>query len=123
MNGSVLFGFDLFGIALALWKMLVAEAFPELGERWKRVILALLMTVCTVLVGLQGMGVLFPPESAPVVTLVLTAITAFLITMGYAPEVIGVVNALVDLIRVAAIAKFGNPDLVSRTIRYRLHKS
>jgi len=130
MNGA-LFGFDLFAIALSLWKMFVAEAFPMLGERWKRAILALLMSACVVVIGLQGQGVILPPESEPVVTLVLSAIMAFLVTMGYGPEAIGVINAAADLVRVSAIARFSEPGamsedgrefMVRRMIRYRLHK-
>ena len=109
MDSGLLFGFDLFAIVFALWKLFVAEIFPELGERWKRMILALLITGATILIGLQAMGALFLPESAPAVTLVLTAIMAFLTTMGYAPEVIGVVNASVDLVRFAALRKMIQP--------------
>jgi len=131
MEGNLLFGFDLFAIVLAIWKLITTELFPKLSERWKRAILAFLMTGVTVLIGLQTMGLIFPPESQPVVTLVLTAIMAFLATMGYSAEVIGVVNATVDLVRFAAIQKIAEPSMMAkgteetvlkRMIRYRLHK-
>jgi len=131
MEGNLLFGFDLFAIVLAIWKLVTTELFPKLSERWKRAILALLMSGVTVLIGLQTMGVILPPESQPVVTLVLTAIMAFLTTMGYGAEVIGVVNATVDLVRFAAVQKVAEPaglneqnaqNVMKRMIRYRLHK-
>ena len=62
------------------------------------------MTGVTVLIGLQTMGLIFPPESEPIVTLCLTALMAFLTTMGYGLEVASMIRAGVDLVRLSAVA-------------------
>lgn len=102
-TGMVLFGFDLFAIVVSLCKLTFTELAPGANEKVKRVVLAAMVAAVVVVVGCQAQGLFFPPESEPVVNLVLSAIMAFLVVMGYGTEAIGTVQAVVDLIRLSAV--------------------
>ena len=100
---SVLFGVDVAAIVVSLWKMTFTEYLPDVPEKVKRPILAFLIASAVLIVGLQAQGYILPPETEQVVNLALTTIAAFLVVMGYGPEVGSLGRAGVDLIKLSAV--------------------
>jgi len=97
MDNTVLLGFDLLVIFTSIVKL--AHDYLKLSEGALKLLGALAVTVAVVIVGLHGLNPLFPPEMAGAVTLVLTAITAFLGAMGYGPGLVGAVRKAEALLK------------------------
>ena len=106
MNQStLLFGVDVVALLLALLKMLADEfRWSERLVSWLRAVVVALVVLLT---GLQAMGILFGPASEPIVLLVLTVLSAFLVSKGYLPAFIGTVTAFSDMIRFTAFKSIG----------------
>ena len=92
----VLFGVELVALALGLVKL-----FADLGlaERWADELRAVLLTGCAALVGLQEMGVIFPPESEQWVKFVLGLVAVYLAARGYLPEIRAFIRVVTDPVR------------------------
>lgn len=124
----LLFGFDLSAIAVSLWKLIFTDLWPTAPDVIKRLGLAILLTVSTVLVGLQHAGLILPPESEVIASIVLTSITVFLAAMGYGSEVASMVRAVADMVRLIPVGLWalhvqGDPDGMQRIVaRYKLYK-
>jgi len=98
---TVLFGFDLVAIFMAVLKL--ATELLGLSAKATRYVGAFLVSVAVVIVGLQEQGVILGPETEATVVLALNAVTAFLVALGFGPEVVGTVTALLDLPRLKAM--------------------
>jgi hypothetical protein len=104
-QSTTLFGIDVSLLLLALLKLFADEfGFSERLVSWLRAVVIALVVLLT---GLQSMGLLFGPASEPIVLLVLTVLSAFLVSKGYLPAFIGTVIALSDMIRFTAFKSIG----------------
>jgi hypothetical protein len=133
MGSTILFGVNVAAIFIALLKLLAGWL------NWKDGLVeplrALVLTVVVVLVGLQAEGIILPPASERWVLLTLTALSTFLVSMGYLPEAKVLVRVCYDLVRWAAFDSYvqmivkstrSNEESASQTRallkRYRLDK-
>ena len=102
---TMLYGFDISVILLALWKLIAEEVQP--GPRLRKYVPAVLFALAVALAGLQSQGLLFPPEWESRTVLVLTTVTAFLGYAGYITEVQTFALAVSDTVKIRAVALFG----------------
>lgn len=108
---TVLFGFDLAAIFAAILK-LATEIF-SLSAKTVRYVGALSVGAVVLVVGLQAQGIILGPETEQWAVLTLNVVTAVLTALGFWNEAIGTATAVVDLVRLKAVATYRNMVAVS----------
>jgi hypothetical protein len=104
----VIFGIDIFVLLFALFR-LIADRL-NLSEEIRKWVRAVLLTACTALALLQGMGLILGPTCEVWVQFAATLLAVFLGAMGYGDDVLsflGAVRALGDLIKARAMFHMG----------------
>lgn len=97
---TVLFGIDVLVLLYSLAKMLKDKVgWSENTASWVRAAIAALVVV---VIGLQAEGVILGPETETWVVMALTALSVFLASLGYGPDVVGTIRAMSDLVRLQA---------------------